>query len=152
MEKAKLSVSKRQKIGHLFNTPAILYGQATRFMPGQGRNTRGRYSQTDPSIPDQQEEACPAEALAACKKALESAEAEIDTIQRRHRERWVQHHLFMWKTAVWEEEVYQRTRHLRDAFSSIAKNIRSALPSRKRKRSSTTSPAEQAPEPVSLCK
>ena len=95
---------------------------------------------------DLPEEDRPAEALTACKDALHAAEVEIDAIQQSHRERWVQHHLFMRKTSAWEEEVYQRIRHLRDAFSSVANNIKRALPSRKRKTSATTSPAEQVPE------
>ena len=71
-------------------------------MPGHGKTIRGRYSQTD--LADQHGEVGSAKARTACEEVLESAIAQIEAIQRRHRERWVQHHLFMRKTAVWKEE------------------------------------------------
>ena len=115
-------MSKRQKTGHFAATPTIIYGRASRFIPAYGRNIRGRATQTDART-TYPSETSPAEALATCARALNSADEELDALQRRHRERWVQHHLFMRKTAVWEEEVHQRTKHLKDAFNNISKTI-----------------------------
>ena len=78
-----------------------------------------------------------------------TADEELEALQRRHRERWVQHHIFMRKTAVWEEEVYQRTKHLKEAFSTIVEIIKAALSSQRRERSTPPCPAEQVPADTS---
>ena len=142
-------MSKRQKVVHFTPTPATLYGRASRFIPGYGRNIRGRAPQTDTSTTNLQETP-PAEALATCERALTTADEELEALQRRHRERWVQHHIFMRKTAVWEEEVYQRTKHLKEAFSTVAENIKAALSSQRRERSTPPCPAEQVPANTSI--
>ena len=142
-------MSKRQKVVHFTPTPAILYGCASRFIPGYGRNIRGRASQTDTSTTNLQETP-PAEALATCERDLTTEDEELEALQRRHRERWVQHHIFMRKTAVWEEEVYQRTKHLKEAFSAVAENIKAALSSQRRERSTPPCPAEQVPANTSI--
>ena len=141
-------MSKRQKTEHFAATLTIVYGRASRFIPAYGRNIRGRATQTDALTTDPSESS-PAEALATCARALNSADEELDALQRRHRERWVQHHLFMRKTAVWEEEVYQRTKHLKDAFNTISKTIKTALSSQRRERPTSPCPAEQVPADTS---
>ena len=141
-------MSKRQKTVHFAETPTILYGRASRFVPVYGRNIRGRASQTDSPTPSPPE-APPAEALAACERALNSADEELEALQRRHRERWVQHHIFMRKTAVWEEEVYQRTKHLKDAFHTITETIKAALSSQRGERPTSPCSAEQEPADTS---
>ena len=115
------------------NRPTVLYGRAARFVPGGGRNIRGRYSQTEEEIlkavsEDQEHasSALPTTAASTCAIALEKAETKLQDLQRHHRERWVQHHLYMRRTAVWEEEVQQSTRSLRDAFLNLSKNIKAA--------------------------
>ena len=52
----------------------------------------------------------------------------------------------MRKTVVWEEEVYQHSHNLRDAFSSVAQNIRAALPSRINLRTTTNIEAVATPD------
>ena len=143
-------MSKRQKMEHFTHTPAILHGGASRFVPGYGRNIRGRASQTDAPTSNLPE-APPAEALTTCERVLTAADEELEALQRRHRERWVQHHIFMRKTAIWEEEVYQRTKHLKEAFHTIADTIKAALSSQRRERSTPPCPAEPVPDnPSSL--
>ena len=142
-------MSKRRKVVHFTPTPAILYGRASRFIPGYGRNIRGRASQTDTSTTNLQETP-PAEALATYERALTTTDEELEALQRRHRERWVQHHIFMRKTAVWEAEVYQRTKHLSEAFSTVAENIKAALSSQRREKSTPPCPAEQVPANTSI--
>ena len=44
-------------------------------------------------------------AVDACAEALKTAQKELQDLQRQHRERWVQHHLYLQKTVVWEENV-----------------------------------------------
>ena len=137
MERIRKSSARRLRGGSHSSTPAVIYGRASRFVSGYGRTPKGRQRQTDSSSPEETEEICPSEALVACETALGNAATELDAIERRHRERWIQHHIFMRNTAVWKEEVYQRSRNLREAFSSVAQNIRAALPSRINLRTTT---------------
>ena len=81
-------MSKRQKVEHFTHTPAILHGRASRFVPGYGRNIRGRASQTDAPTSNLPE-APPAEALATCERALTAVDEELEALKRRHRECWV---------------------------------------------------------------
>ena len=145
MDRIRKSSALRLKSGSHSSTPAVIYGRASRFVSGYGRTPRGRHCQTDPSPPQETGEIRPSKALAACETALGNATAEIDAIQRRHRQRWIQHHIFMRKAAVWEKEVYQRSRNLQDAFSSVSQNIRAALPYRINLRSTTNIEAVATP-------
>ena len=102
-------------------TPTVLFGRASRFIPGRGRNTRGKYTQTDEELRQAvaeddlyESDLQPSAAVADCAIALEEAQNKLQNLQRHHRERWVQHHLYMRRTTVWEEDVQQSTRSLRD--------------------------------------
>ena len=113
--------------------PTVLYGRAERLIPGRGRNIRGRYSQTNEELrqtvaEDNQRESDlqPPAAVAACAIALEEAQKRLQDLQRHHRERWVQHHLYMRMTAVWEEDMQQSTRSLHDTFLQFSQNLRAA--------------------------
>ena len=85
----------QQRKAPRFN-PTILYGRANRFRSGRGRYGRGRFCQTEPEIIN-----------------LEKAQSELQALQKHHRQRWIQHHLYLRKTAVWEENVQQSTKSLR---------------------------------------
>ena len=128
----KISVHQRGRSQIRFR-PTIRYGRAERFVPGGGRNVRGRYSQTEeeirPAVSEDNQHAntvLPTTAVSTCASALEEAQNKLQDLQRHHKERWVQHHLYMRRTAVWEEEVQQSSRSLRDAFLQLSKNIQTA--------------------------
>ena len=145
----KITVHQRERSQIRFG-PTVIYGRAERFIPGRGRSIRGRYSQTEEELrqavsEDIQHESTlqPTAAVSTCAIALEEAQNKLQDLQRHHRERWVQHHLFMRRTAVWEEEVQQSTRSLRDAFLELSKNIRAACQS-----NPSTSPTTHTPGPA----